>query len=66
MGLIVAEAQPSVMCVARAEHRRLRKQPRLPSRTYIIPANSAKSPTRLLKRLDRRLATEYMTMLGIF
>ena len=29
MGLIVAEAQPSVICVARAEYRRLRKRSRL-------------------------------------
>lgn len=56
MGLIVAEAQPPVICVARAEYRQLRKQPWLPSRVYIIPTNSAQSPSRMLKRLDRRLA----------
>ena len=60
MGLIVAEAQPPVICVARAEHRQLREQPWLPSRVYIIPTNSAQSPSRMLKRLDRRLATEYI------
>ena len=65
MGLIVAEAQPPVICVARAEYRQLRKQPWLPSRVYIIPTNSAQSPSRMLKRLDRRLATEYITYICI-
>ena len=62
MRLIVAEAQPPVICVARAEYRQLRKQPWLPSRVYIIPTNSAQSTNRMLKRLDRRLATEYITI----
>src|SRR4029077_14817832 len=35
------------------------------SRVYIIPTNSAQSPSRMLKRLDRRLATEYITYLCI-
>jgi hypothetical protein len=48
VGLIVAEAQPPVICVARAEYRQLRKQPWLPSRVYIIPTNSAQSPSRML------------------
>ena len=65
MGLIVAKAQPPVICVARAEYRQLRKQPWLPSRVYIIPTNSAQSPSRMLKRLDRRLATEYITHICI-
>lgn len=65
MGLIVAEAQPPVICVARAEYRQLRKQPWLPSRVYIIPTNSAQSPSRMLKRLDQRLVTEYIRYICI-